>query len=262
MRAHPAVWILGCLLAAAPAAAAASFAEPLADDADASGATLVPLPGGLMVHDRVANGVPSPGADETLYLDVDGDRVVSWGDLRVSDDGGYDAGTRVDTTNRDYGAPLLPAPGPIATEGDGDWLVDMDRSRTASPGDVWLTGPSAGAALRAGDDGVGGPLTDPATGAGSPSFAFWDLDNDGVPSWYEPAFLDLDADRRADAGELTFTGNRFGDDNAATRSDLAALETRVFVLQLLVVLEALALVALVLYLRATRTAGPPRVRTA
>src|ERR1041385_5343063 len=154
MRLPLALALLG-LLTLAPLAAAGPVATVAPSDALA-GKTLSFLDAGLGYLDANANAHPDAATpQEPVYLDLDGNHQVSYGDLRLSAFLGYPAGAVVDLANRDVGRPLAAVPGWFATAGSA-WFVDVDGSATVSIGDVRLD--PFGAQVAAGDAALGTPL--------------------------------------------------------------------------------------------------------
>lgn len=175
--------------------------------------------------DADGDALPDSAApDEPFYLDVNGDRAASYGDLRLTPFLNYKAGSTVDYTNRDFGLLLLYPTGWFAHDASGAWYFDTDGLRVASPGDLYLTGPDAGTKVRLRDPAFG-TLLQPAQ-ENVPVLArmgWLDLDGDLEPDPGEPTYVDLDGDREVSPGDLRLARPAPVGDNDPTRKEFDAL---------------------------------------
>lgn len=162
--------------------------------------------------------------DEPVYLDLDGNRQVSYGDLRLTAIAGYPAGTSVAVGNQDLALPLAGLPGWFARTATGSaWFVDVDDSRSVSAGDVRLGATasrvrSSDSDLRAGLEAVQNQMPQGLR------VGYLDLDSDGARDASEAVYLDLDVTGspgigKVTAGDLRLSPTGPGLDNGPTRAE-------------------------------------------
>jgi hypothetical protein len=163
--------------------------------------------------------------EEPVYLDLDGNRQVSYGDLRLTAVAGYPAGTSVVVGNQDFALALAVAPGWFARSGP-NWFVDVDGDRAVSAGDLRLgASPSR---VKSSDGDVRSGLEAVQTQMSqSLRVGYLDLDNDGSRDPSEAVYLDLDPSGspgigKATAGDLRLTPTGPGLDDGPTRAEFEA----------------------------------------
>lgn len=147
------VLALACV---SPAAAQqpAFFSLVATGDPDA-GQTLTS--GRVLVSYFDANGnnrVDLDRPQEPVYLDIEGNGVVGYGDIRLTAFAGHRAGTLVDVGDRDLGFDVK-ASGWFGREG-GTWFVDVNGDRSVSSPDIALDTMQQ---VVSGDARIGKPLT-------------------------------------------------------------------------------------------------------
>lgn len=215
-----------CLtLTALPAQAQATSFQVVAAGDAAEGKTLSGLQAGLGYVEANGNGRPDPAAPaEPVYLDADGSRTVTYGDLRLTAHGNYPAGSTVDVTNTDLNLVLAVPQGWIASTAQGAWLADLDGDRQVSAGDVRLSG-GFGAHVLPGDGDLrtGLQQAQQATSALA-RIGYLDSDSDGGHDPAEPLVFDLDPSGSAGSGRVTAGDLRIqpgapGLDNGPTRAE-------------------------------------------
>jgi hypothetical protein len=210
---------------AAPALAQGSIFAVIAQGDPANGRTLAGLTAGIGFFDANGNGRADPMAPaEPVYLDLDGSRSVSYGDVRLTGYGGYPAGSTADVTNGDLTLALAAPQGWIASTPQAAWYVDVDGDRQVSAGDVRLSG-AFGSHVGASDGDLRTGLR-PAQQATSSlgRLGYLDADSDGTHDATEAIVFDLDASGSADAGRVTagdlrLTPSGPGLDDGPTRAE-------------------------------------------
>lgn len=223
-RTLAAALLLLAVLAAPAQAQGATFAVVAQGD-PAEGRTLSPLSAGIGYLEANGNGRADPAAPaEPVYLDADGSRSVTYGDVRLTAQGSYPAGSTVDVTNTDLGLALSNAPGWLASTAQGAWLVDMDGDRSVSAGDVRLSG-SFGAHVLPGDGDVRTGLQQAQQATSSLNrIGYLDPDSNGRHDPAEAVYFDLDSSGSAGSGKVTAGDLRLqpgspGLDNGPTRAE-------------------------------------------
>lgn len=214
------------LLAALPAQAATQplLAAVEAGDADL-GLGLAAFQPFVDFNDVNGNGVADLGdPDETVYLDLDGDHTVSYGDVRLTAFLAYPALSVADTTNRDIGRVLKDLRGWFARDAAGAWYFDSDAGGAVNPGDLALTGAAPGTKVRPGSADIGTALTG-VQGTLPPGqrIGWVDADRDSRRDGGEAIYVDLDANRAVSRGDLRVTPGGLGLDNNPTRAEYEAL---------------------------------------
>ena len=183
-------------------AAAAPFGTVAGDEASL-GKPLSTLNTGLGFIDANGNGradVSEPG--EPVYLDVDGSRSATYGDLRLTAALGYAAGTSVDVLNADAGHVLATPGGWFSTTPAGAWIVDLDGDRTVSLGDLRMA--PFGGRVVASDADLRAPLQAAQQQVTSSArVGYVDLDGDRARDAAEPVYLDLDPSGTPGNGQVS-----------------------------------------------------------
>jgi hypothetical protein len=162
--------------------------------------------------------------DETVYLDIDGSRSVTYGDVRLSTFLDYAAGTTVAATNRDLGRALTTAQGWIASTSTGTWVMDVDGDRAISVGDVRFSA-TFGDRVLAGDADLRTSLQPAQQQTSSLSrLGYLDLDSDNARDPREPLIFDLDPNGspgqgKATNGDLRLTPVGPGVDDTLSRAE-------------------------------------------
>jgi hypothetical protein len=158
--------------------------------------------------------------DEPVYIDADGSRAVSHGDLRLTAFGRYPAGTVVELANRDFGRPLTVLIGWLAHDGD-TWYFDADAGSKVSVGDLRL---AAGGVEKVGPGDAMLNRGLEATPSPRGTLFHLDRDRDNARDALEPILIDQDASgagyRTVSAGDLRFTPSGFGRDDEVTQQEL------------------------------------------
>lgn len=176
--------------------------------------------------DANTNNAIDTDPDEPVYLDIDGNGRVSYGDLRLTPYTTYSAGSMVDLGNRDYNLPLSTPSGWFAGRGGVVLAFDSDFSGTINAGDVRLNGTK----VRAGDADSGQKL-DMVQGSASPTqrTGYVDHNGNGRRDPSEPVFLDMDhgtqnGGGRVSEGDIVFLPGPFATDDWVSRAELEALK--------------------------------------
>jgi hypothetical protein len=207
---------LALLLPTAVGAQSASVAAVGAGDPDL-GKGLALLSATFGYVDANGNGRPDAASpSETLYLDVDGQRGVTYGDLRLTSFTPHLAGTYVDASNGDLGLDLSALPGWFASTQAGAWFADLDNTLTVTAGDVRLTGGLA--RIGAGDADLQAQLRPAAGSPGSLArLGAVDADGDGRHTGGERLVLDVGGDGKVGAGDLGLRASGPGRDDGPSR---------------------------------------------
>jgi len=229
MRTLPLLALLAAALLAGPAAAQSSSAlatTVAAGDAQQGQSLQFLSAASLGFFDSNGDGRANARApQEPVYLDLDGSRSVTYGDLRLTPVLSYPAGSLVNASNADIGHALTATAGWFAQTAQGAWFVDADGSRTVSDGDVRLASP-AGARVSGSDADARTPLEAAQGNVASASrVGFVDADSDGRRGATEPVVLDLDAAGASGAGRLSAGDVRlrvsgFGSDDSVSHAEL------------------------------------------
>ncbi len=201
---------------------------PLASPTPAAGGPF--LPTSLFVGFTDVNGdglVNLDEPNEPVYLDVGGDRYVTYGDIRLTAFARYGPGTAVDFTNPDFDRRLQAVPGWFQTTVEGAWFLDVDSSGNVSAGDIRMMAQGQGVKMGLAQDGLGVLLAPVQVGIPESQRVLWsDTDGDARRDPGEPLFIDLDGDRRAAQSEPQINDVGLSADAALTQADLeAALES-------------------------------------
>lgn len=209
------------LLSAVPALAQGPFFGVVLRGDEAIGTALVETRGAVFAF-LDANGnaaLDRSEPDEPIYLDADGNRAVSHGDLRLTPFGRYPSGSAVDLPNRDVGRTLTVMHGWLAHDGD-TWYFDAADNRV-SVGDLRF-GPAGVEKVGPGDAMLQRSLQ--ATASPQGALFYVNADRDNVRDALEPLLVDHDASgagyRTVSAGDLRFTPSGFGVDDEVTRQEL------------------------------------------
>lgn len=222
------------LLALLPAAASSSPEGPASaltvvesGDADARAnlQTVMVTAGFVDADGDRAFDVTAP--NEALYLDMNGNGIVDFGDIRLVPFANYPAGSAVDYTNRDFDRWLVVPGGWFARDARHGWLFDTDGSGTTTPGDVRLSAQDAGRKVTADDGDLGEELSRVQEGVTPALRVGWaDANGDLLRDPVEPVYVDLDLNGEVTPGEPRLAALGFAVDDEATRTELDSAVVR------------------------------------
>lgn len=165
--------------------------------------------------------------DETLYLDLNQDRAVSYGDLRLTPYVTYPAGSLVDYPNRDFGRLITDARGWVSQTLSGALYFDADANRVVSPADVRLSGSFQGTKVGPDDGDTGLALTELQDNVPSPMRLAWrDPDGNLRVDPGEPVYVDINGDKQISPGDIMIGSIGFSVDNDPTRKEFDSAMSR------------------------------------
>jgi len=142
--------------------------------------------------------------DEPVYLDVDHEGTVSYGDVRLTAFLDAPAGSTVDVTNRDYGLRLAQPTPWFSSTPSGAWYIDADSSGSVSAGDVRVWGDNAPGKVPPGDALAGTALKGAQVGASSFNrLAIRDTNGNGRYDVGEVLYLDVDNNMGGGSGRVS-----------------------------------------------------------